>query len=724
MFQLRGLLFFKDIIQLCTWLLILILCCPNHSLRAQNDEKGNGGFVNGNDSISVVNAIELSREIHKNSHDEELEYEEAGKAISLSLELGDTLLYAQALDNLGLLYRYHQRYEEAVPLHAKAFELLINEDSAFVAKMIYANNAGVASRYGEDFDKAVYYYLQALKIAEEQDNLRNIAISCNGLGNTLLHLPGREEDALVYFEKSLEAERKRGNTLGIAMNYLSIGDYFTEKGEYKRAREYLEDLLEINKKRNDDFGLGITYEYFGHNYLQEGKDLDKALGFFEQSNSFFERLGNEHKQADLLKSVGDVYRQKGKYNNSIAAYNKAWSLSEKIKNKGLIRECAYWLSMIYEQLSNHKKALEYYRISQQYKDSVALLDQETQIAAIEKRYAIEKKESQIELLEKDKVLQQNRLESQEAELKNHQIILFLLLLVLLAIVAIVVMQFRNIKSKKRANDLLRKRNEQISEQKNEIEKVNEQLEATFEELIAEQKNNEEKRVKLLESKFENRIQSLALQSLESQMNPHFLFNGMNAVRWLVMKNKNDEAKEYIDTFAQLLRMSLTNNRKNTISLSEELRSTELYLKIEKLRFDSEFTYSVHIDSGVKTDHISVPPKILQPLVENAIKHGLLPSRKVPKRLGISIREMENGVSLEVEDNGLGIRKNKGLDQEPNPDGTSLGLKLIEERLVIFNQQNQGKRVEFTIEAIRDKEEKVAGTKAEIRIILEEAAEIF
>ncbi|GGF35484.1 tetratricopeptide repeat protein [Echinicola rosea] len=669
------------------------------------------------DSLAVINAIQLSRDIHRSQHNEDTEYREAEKAVSLSIELGDTLLYAKALDNLGLMYRYHQRYEEAIPLHAKALELIAEEDSSYLEKMIFANNAGVASRYAEDFDQAVYFYLEALKVAEAQNNLRNIAISCNGLGNTLLHLPGREEDALDYFERSLEAERERNNTLGIAMNYLSIGDYFTEKKSFDTARNYLNKLLGINLARKDTFGLGITYEYFGQNYFLEGKNLQKAAAYFNRSKGFFEHLGDLHKQADIAKRQGDVFRKLGNSEEAIKFYNDSWQIAEKIKNKGLIKECSYWLSTIYEQDGQYKKALEYLTISQQYKDSVALIDQQTQIAAIEKRYAIEKKESQIELLQKDKALQKTQLESQQAALKSHQVILILLVILLVFIVVIAFMQFRNIKAKKKANELLRRQNNQIKAQRDEIKSVNQQLEVTFEELIQEQKNTEEKRIKLLESKFENRIQSLALQSLESQMNPHFLFNGMNAVRWLVIKNKNEEAKEYIDTFAKLLRMSLTNNRKESISLDEELQSTTLYLKIEQLRFDSEFNYHINISTNVNPKMVKVPPKILQPLVENAIKHGLLPSRKSPKILDINVIETEDGVMVEVLDNGKGFSASSGSPSEPKPDGTHLGLKLIEERLVIFNQQHQD-QVTFTITPRDSTAEDATGTRAIIYIIQE------
>ncbi|GAA5027765.1 hypothetical protein GCM10011506_16010 [Marivirga lumbricoides] len=671
-----------------------------------------------NDSLRISNAIDSSRTIHRNQHNDSLESYYSELAVELAFQSGDSLLYAQALDNSGLLNRYHQRYEEAITLHGKAFTLVKNnEKAAPLSKMIYANNAGVASRYAHQLDKAVLFYKEALKIAEEENDLKNIAIACNGLGNTFLNIPNRGDDAISYFERSLAAEKARGNSLGVAMNYLSISDFYNQKEEYLKARSYLDELLAINTERNDTFGLAITYEFFGLNYFDEGKNYPQSEAYYLKSLELFQKIKNTHKEADVLLHLGEVNKENKLYLEAIRYYQQSWALAEQIKSKGLLMDISNSLSDTYEQLGNYNKALDYYKISQAYKDSVALKEQETQIAAIEKRFAIEKKESQIELLEKDKKLQQAQLTSQETTLRTRNFILLLLLIGLVAIVAIALLQYRNIKIKKKSNLLLQDQNSKILAQKEEIEKVNKQLEAAFQQLITQQKENEERKVKLIESNFENKIQSLTLQSLESQMNPHFLFNGMNAVRWLVIQNKNQKAMRYLDTFANLLRLSLTNNRKNVIELGEELRTTSLYLEIEKLRFDSEFTFSVNIDETINENNILVPPKILQPLAENAVKHGLLPSRKVNKKLTINVLERTEGVCIQVIDNGTGYKTEKKAENVPRPDGTHLGLKLIEERLVIYNQQNN-LPITFEIGSYYNESDQVAGTKAEIMIVVE------
>lgn len=689
------------------WVLLLFLPF-NLSAQAKNV----------NDSLRIVHAIDTSRTIHRDNHNDSIESYFTELAVELALQSGDSLLYAQALDNAGLLNRYHQRYEEAITLHGKAFNLIKNnQEAAPLSKMIYANNAGVASRYAQQLDKAVLFYKEALKIAEEENDIKNIAISCNGLGNTFLYIPNRGEDAINYFMRSLEAEKERGNSLGVAMNYLSISDLYNQKEEYLKARSYLNALLAINTERKDTFGLAITYEFFGLNYFEEGKDYKQSEIYYLKSLYLFQKMKNTHKEADVLLHLGDVNKENQRFSDAIKYYQQSWDLAKDINNKGLLMSISHSLSDTYEKLADNKKALEYYKIYDAYKDSVALKEQETQIAAIEKRFAMEKKESQISLLEKDKKLQQAQLTSQENTLATRNFILILLLIGFVAIVAIALLQYRNIKIKKKSNLLLQNQNSKILMQKEEIEKVNIQLEAAFQELIAQQKENEERRVKLIESNFENKIQSLTLQSLESQMNPHFLFNGMNAVRWLVIQNKNEKAMKYLDTFANLLRLSLTSNRKNVIELGEELRTTSLYLDIENLRFDSEFTFSVNIDAPINENNIMVPPKILQPLAENAVKHGLLPSRKSDKKLVINVLETAEGVCIQVIDNGMGYKIRTNQEKESRPDGTHLGLKLIEERLSIYNQQNE-LPITFEIGAFYDEQNNVAGTKAEIMIVAE------
>src|SRR5690625_2993325 len=241
------------------------------------------------DSASIVSLIEKSRETHKNDHDQKKEYELAQEAVDLALEYNDTLLYSRALDNLGLLYRYHQWYNQALPLHIKAYDFIKDKKEPPLYKMIFANNAGLAARYNEQYDVSVFYYLKALKIATEEQDLKNIGISSNGLGNALSNIPGRGKEALEYFEKGLAAEREQNDSLGMAMDILSISDYYIKNERYEQAVAYLDQLKEINEKRNDQFGIAITNEFYGHSYLSQGK-LDQADHYYQKALNIYDKI--------------------------------------------------------------------------------------------------------------------------------------------------------------------------------------------------------------------------------------------------------------------------------------------------------------------------------------------------------------------------------------------------------------------------------------------------
>src|SRR5699024_445765 len=123
------------------------------------------------DSLKVIYGIEISRELHHTKHDADKEYDYAEEAVDQALIAKDTLLYARALDNLGLLYRYHQHYKEAMTYHIRAYELVEDRAVKPLYKMIFANNTGVAARYNQEYDKAISYYLRALRLAEAEGDL-------------------------------------------------------------------------------------------------------------------------------------------------------------------------------------------------------------------------------------------------------------------------------------------------------------------------------------------------------------------------------------------------------------------------------------------------------------------------------------------------------------------------------------------------------------------------
>lgn len=150
---------------------------------------------------------------------------------------------------------------------------------------------------------------------------------------------------------------------------------------------------------------------------------------------------------------------------------------------------------------------------------------------------------------------------------------------------------------------------------------------------------------------------LKMTALQSQMNPHFLFNSLNSINNFIIKSQIEKASDYITKFSKLIREILKNSSKNTISLAEELSNLKIYVLLENIRIEGGFSYHVDIDLGINPDLIKVPPLFLQPYVENSIWHGLT-HIEGDKKINLTITKVDNLIKFEIIDNGVGYAKAK------------------------------------------------------------------
>ncbi len=170
-----------------------------------------------------------------------------------------------------------------------------------------------------------------------------------------------------------------------------------------------------------------------------------------------------------------------------------------------------------------------------------------------------------------------------------------------------------------------------------------------------------------------------LEILKQNLNPHFIYNSMNLISSLILEGKNDEAVQVVADFSSLQRSYLETNNKPFISLNEELNFLNAYLVLQQKRFlyDNEFINVVNIDKDINIDSILVPPLILQPIAENAIKYGIVGSDATNKKITIDIKGI-NPTIISIEDNGNYAAQNGGL---------GMGQRLVKERLEIFTKTN-------------------------------------
>jgi sensor histidine kinase YesM len=197
--------------------------------------------------------------------------------------------------------------------------------------------------------------------------------------------------------------------------------------------------------------------------------------------------------------------------------------------------------------------------------------------------------------------------------------------------------------------------------------------------------NIKKNNKLQEEKLqlEKEVQNSKLASIKSQMNPHFLYNALNTIQSYIYSSDKENASIYLGKFSDLTRSILDMSNKETVTLNEEIKALELYLDLEKLRFEDTLNYTIAIEDNVDTEWIHIPSMLIQPYVENAIKHGLLHKSK-NRILSLSFKIEDNALHVTIDDNGIGREKSMELNKQKNKQHTSFALDANKKRLEILN----------------------------------------
>ena len=202
---------------------------------------------------------------------------------------------------------------------------------------------------------------------------------------------------------------------------------------------------------------------------------------------------------------------------------------------------------------------------------------------------------------------------------------------------------------------------------------------------------------------------LETKMLRSQMNPHFIFNSLNSIQKYIWENKEEDAAEYLATFAKLMRAILENSRKETVTLKEEIDVMKMYVELEHRRSNGGFDYTIKADAGLLEKNVLIPPLIMQPFIENAIWHGL--NKKNSKgNLSVLVYEENNKLICIIDDDGVGRGNNKEIIFA---EKKSLGIKITQQRIEkLIETTGQ----EATI-CILDKmeNEKAAGTQVTITL---------
>lgn len=218
--------------------------------------------------------------------------------------------------------------------------------------------------------------------------------------------------------------------------------------------------------------------------------------------------------------------------------------------------------------------------------------------------------------------------------------------------------------------------------------LKQQLAVKTAELKSQMERIEAERKEKLESDYQKRLSESELKAIRAQMNPHFMFNVLNSIESYILESDARAASRLVQKFAKLNRLVLENSAYSYVSVAREWEALNLYVELEALRFNNEFDYDFSTIGDVDMKNLFIPPMLVQPLIENAIHHGIRQQVGRRGRLQITVQQEEGSICFTIVDNGAGLERSRAKPSHPYKK-TSMGLATIEERLRLINRNAGG-----------------------------------
>ncbi|HEY0679518.1 MAG TPA: tetratricopeptide repeat protein [Chitinophagaceae bacterium] len=667
-------------------------------------------------------------------------YQEAIKNHTASLkiaeEIGDKRSIANSLGNLGNIHQIQGNYAESLKNHRTSLKLKeeIGDKRGMGSSLI---TIGVINDNQGNYAEGIRNYFAALKIFNEIRDKRGIAGTQLNIG-IVYEKQGNDDEALKYYLASLKAFQEIGDKRGISLAYYNTGGVYQRQKNYAEALNNLEASLKIREELGDKSGYAASLGSIGVVYQHQGK-YNEAMRNFQASLKISEEIKEKEVMADRNVDIGNtLYKQAATESNktitqqklaeSIAYLNKGYQMAREIGIPEIAKRAYGGLTEAYRGMNDYKKALEYHTLYATLSDSLVNNETMRKIEQQRRQYEIDKAVEE-EKNQKDKALIELRFQNEKKaaeENARHQL-------------ALAEEQSRNEKAIEieRLNynfALASEKSEQerkLAEQRFESEKKLASENALHQRTIAEQKATQEKKeaaakVALEKERAErkrknellltgfgaflivtlftmlfvrqrsqkkraiekaqtlHKMAELELQSLRAQLNPHFMFNSLNAIQDLIVNGDNERSHLYLSRFAKLLRMLLDNANRPFVSVKQELEFLELYLSLENLRIP-DLRFSIEKDPGINTEERMIPNMMLQPYIENAIWHGL--SHKKGNR-NLQVRIHENGMftEFEIEDNGIGRKRSTELKDRFRKGHHSKGMELLSKRFSLMSKE--------------------------------------
>lgn len=589
------------------------------------------------------------------------------KAYQICLSLNDDGGAGLACHNMALKYESIGKIDTAVIYYQKAINHYTHKKDNEQAAMVISDLGDTYRTLG-DMKTAIELNLKALNIFEKSNNQIGIERSCFAMGK-IFHEQKEYEKAIDYFKKALQINIKEENEEKASKVYVSIAQTYLDDRQFEKALINLKMALELDMENNQERNLVADYRTLGTYYINLS-EIDSAIVCLNKSLLYSQKSKLLSGSAMVHIDLANAYGLKKDQSNQKKNAEEALNIAQKIDQPVIIYQAAEILSDIYKKEKDYRRYGNMLEIVLNHKNK--LYNDDTKNIAIKKEFEFtsQKKEAAIKQLE-----QQNQITALQSKQKS--IILYGISGLIVALGLLSYFLFTRYKTKKQ-NELLRQK-------------------------LADAELLRDTEYKASQSE---------IKAIKSQMNPHFFYNALNSIQGFIYSGEKEKAAESIGLFSDLSRAVLESSRNNETSLYDEITLIENYLKLEGMRLP-KITYAIKTDEHIQQHDVYLPSMILQPLVENAIKHGLANKTGAGK---VDVRFLKSGrhLLIEIEDDGIGRKAASEMSKRLHKKSASFSTEANTTRIELLNENKPEKITQEVIDKF-DSAGKPTGTLVKLFI---------
>ncbi|MGM0477828.1 MAG: tetratricopeptide repeat-containing sensor histidine kinase [Bacteroidota bacterium] len=508
-------------------------------------------------------------------------------------------------------------------------------DSSRIADS-YSYLAMVESEQG-NYDKGLTYFLKVEEILKEIGDPDEIATLEVNIAR-LYYLIEEYEISKTYYKNSIKNTKRVTNKSDLRIAYQGLSSVFEKLKDTANTLKYAKLHLDEAIKTGNDYFVASGYHNLGTAYDLSG-EIDSASVFWKKAQSIYIEIEDSQSLSLINLNIAHVHLSKDEYNQALKLTEESIEISKQISFSEAIRDGYKLLAEIYFELKNYKEAYKNLDKYIEIREDFLNENVKKAVVEVEKKYESKLKDEEIERLKNQDKINQLEINKKENEVREQK---YLVLILTLLVVSLIIgfLFYRKSQSLKK-------------------EKVKRKLEQ---------------------------------QVFRTQMNPHFIFNSLNSIQRMYVEGNTDDANDFLTEFSGLIRNILENSNHNKIALNEEISTLRSYLELEKLRTKDKFDFAIDIDESIDQYNYKVPPLVIQPFVENAIWHGILPGDRKGE-IQIKLTKFGDRIHVEVLDNGV------GFSAENTEKHESHGIKITEKRIgskVNIQSSTEGTKIDFTI----------------------------